>query len=78
MDGILQDFLKSGRALITNTKTPKVKTESVKVPEKSMVSKPLPDDPHKVLVRRAIQDLIQRKELVEEFKKIIAAEEALL
>lgn len=79
MDGFLKDFLSSGKALITDTKVPKVKSESVKVPKKGLISMAVEEkDPHKVLIKRCIDDLIPRKELVEEFKKFIEAAEAAL
>lgn len=77
-DNFIAEFLKSGKALITDTKMPKVKTESVKAtkPEQKAL---MPDsDAHKVLIRRCIDDKISKKDLVEEFKKFIAvAEESL-
>jgi hypothetical protein len=76
-DGNFKEFLASGRALITNTKTPKVKSESVKAPKKG-TDVPVSGDPHRVLIKRCIDDKIKKSEVIEEFKKFIqAAEEAL-
>ena len=79
MDGILKDFLSSGRALLRDTKLKKPTSESVKAPKKGLETPPVTEqNPHKVLQRRAIHEKIKKKDLVEEFKKIIQAEEAKL
>ena len=78
MDGTYQDFLSSGRALITDTKTAKVKSESVKKAKTGFQTPPLEKDPHRVLIRRCIDDKIKKSDIVEEFKKFIqAAEDAM-
>ena len=78
MDGVYQDFLSSGRALITNTKTPKVKSESVKKAKAGFQTPTLEKDPHRVLIRRCIDDKIKKSDIVEEFKKFIqSAEDAM-
>ena len=77
MEGFLKDFLASGKALITDTKMPKVKSESVKAPKTGTVAMTVEQkDPHKVLVKRCIDDKISKKDLVEEFKKFVEAAEA--
>jgi hypothetical protein len=76
-DATYKEFLNSGRALITDTKTPKVKSESVKAPKKG-TDVPVSSDPHRVLIKRMIEDKIKKSDVIEEFKKFIqAAEEAL-
>lgn len=79
MDSNYRDFVSSGRALITDTKTPKVKSASVKAPKNAIDAVPVgSQDPHRVLIKRCIDDKIKKSEVVEEFKKFIqAAEEAL-
>lgn len=79
MDGNYRDFVASGRALITDTKTPKVKSASVKAPAKAIDAVPVgSSDPHRVLIKRCIDDKIKKSEVIEEFKKFIqSAEEAL-
>jgi hypothetical protein len=77
MDNNFKEFLSSGRALITDTKTPKVKSESVKAPKKG-TDVPVSSDPHRVLIKRMIEDKIKKSDVIEEFKKFIQeAEDAL-
>jgi len=75
MDSNFKEFLTSGKALLTDTKTIKPKSTSVKGPKKGM-DVPLSQDSHKVLVKRCIDDRIPKKDVVEEFKKFIDAAEA--
>jgi hypothetical protein len=75
MDGTYRDFLASGRALITDTKTAKVKSESVKKSARGFDTPPADKDPHRVLIRRCIDDKIKKSDIVEEFKKFIEAAE---
>ena len=75
MDGTYKEFLASGRALITDTKTAKVKSESVKNSPRGFDTPPADKDPHKVLIRRCIDDKIKKSDIVEEFKKFIEAAE---
>jgi hypothetical protein len=75
MDGVYKDFLTSGRALITDTKTAKVKSESVKKAKTGFVTPPTDNDPHRTLIRRCIDDKIKKSDIVEEFKKFIEAAE---
>ena len=71
MDGTYKEFLASGRGLITDTKTAKVKSESVKKAPVGLNTPPLEKDPHRVLIRRCIDDRIKKSDVVEEFKKFI-------
>ena len=75
MDGTYQDFLSSGRALITDTKTAKVKSESVKKAKTGFQTPPLEKDPHRVLIRRCVEDKIKKSDVIEEFKKFIETAE---
>jgi hypothetical protein len=75
MDGTYKEFVSSGRALITDTKTAKVKSESVKKASTGFQTPPADKDPHKVLVRRCIDDKIKKSDIVEEFKKFIESAE---
>jgi hypothetical protein len=78
MDGTYQDFLASGRALITDTKTAKVKSESVKKAKTGFDTPVLEKNPHRVLIRRCVEDKIKKSDVVEELKKFIQqAEDAL-
>jgi hypothetical protein len=72
MGNELKEFMKSGKTLITDTKTPR----QLKAKEKAK-----PDeigDPHKMFVRHTIQTKPKKLEIVEEFKKFIKVEEAKL
>jgi len=71
MDGTYKEFLSSGKALITDTKTLKAKSESVKKAKAGFDTPPLEKDPHRVLIRRCIDDKIKKSDIVEEFKKFI-------
>jgi len=71
MDGTYKEFLSSGRALITDTKTAKVKSESVKKAKSGFDTPPMDKDPHKTLIRRAIDDKIKKSDIVEVFKTFI-------
>lgn len=78
MDGVFKDFMNSGRSLITDTKTAKVKSESVKANKVGLETPVECKDPHRMLIRRCIDDRIKKSDVIEEFKKFItAAEEAL-
>jgi hypothetical protein len=75
MDGTYKDFLASGRSLITDTKTAKVKSESVKKAKTGFDTPPLEKDPHRVLIRRCVEDKIKKSDVVEELKKFIETAE---
>ena len=78
MDGTYREFLSSGKALITDTKTAKVKSESVKKAKAGFDTPPVEKDPHRVLIRRCIDDKIKKSDIVEEFRKFIQqAEDAM-
>ena len=78
MDGNFKDFMSSGRALITDTKTPKVKAVSVKAPKVGLEAPVECKDPHRMLIKRCIDDKIKKSEVIEEFKKFIDSAEAQL
>lgn len=78
MDGTYKDFVSSGRALITDTKTPKVKSQSVKQSKVGLEAPVEERDPHRVLIKRCINDRIKKSDVIEEFKKFIVAAEAAL
>ena len=71
MDSTYGEFLKSGRGLITDTKTAKVKSESVKKAKAGFDTPPADKDPHRTLIRRCIDDKIKKSDVIEEFKKFI-------
>jgi hypothetical protein len=75
MSALLDEFLKSGKRILDDTKTPalpKKKGEKVKAPGDPAAS----SDPHKVMIKRTIQEKPKKKDLIEEFQKFIDAAEA--
>lgn len=68
----LKDMMKSGRKILGDTKTPKM----TKATKPSSLGNTPESDPHKILVKRAIQDKPKKQELVEEFQRFIRAAEA--
>lgn len=72
MSNSIADFLKSGKKLLEDTKLPKMTApKNAKVPEPS-------GDPHKMFIRRTIQERPKKAEVVAELKKFIAAAEELI
>ena len=78
MDGNFKEFMASGKGLITDTKTPKVKAQSVKAPKVGLEAPVESKDPHRMLIKRCIDDRIKKSEVIEEFKKFIDSAEAQL
>lgn len=70
---LLRQFLSSGKQLIEDTKVPrKVSAKQ----QKAVQSKPEElGDPHKVFIRRTIQDKPKKAEIVKEFERFIKVEE---
>ena len=76
MDETFKQMVQSGKALITDTKV--AKTKSIEAPKKGLETKPVDTDPLKTLIRRCIEEKIPKKDVVEEFKKLIeVAEQAI-
>lgn len=73
MSAYLDDVLKAGRRILTDTKTPKLIVKK----EKAMGS-PTETDPHKIFIRRTIQEKPKKAVVVEEIKRFITSAEALL
>jgi len=78
MDGNFKEFMASGKGLITDTKTPKVKAQSVKASKVGLEAPVECKDPHRMLIKRCIDDRIKKSEVIEEFKKFIDSAEAQL
>lgn len=76
MDETLKKLLASGTALVKDTK--QAKTQSIKAPKKGLEPLKPSMDIHETIIKRCIEERIPKRELVEEFKKIIRAEEELL
>lgn len=76
MDNHFREFLKSGKHIITDTTTPKVK---VSVPEKSKRKDALDStetDPHKRFVKFSIKNKPDAKDIVKEFQRFVEQAEA--
>jgi hypothetical protein len=74
MSAYLQEFMKSGRTILEDTKTPKPvqkKKDKAVVPSEAECS-----DPHKLLIRKTIQEKPKKADLIEEFGKFIKQAEA--
>lgn len=79
MSSYLNDILKSGKQILTNTKQPK--PESAAVPKASSLTptgSQIETNPHKAFVKRTIQKKPKKADVVEEFKNFIASAEAQL
>ncbi len=72
MSAYLQDILKSGKKIITDTKVP---AKMISKKKTSPMDIPAETDPHKLLIRRTIEEKPKKSELIEEFKKFIQAAE---
>lgn len=72
MEGILRDFMTSGKRLLADTKQIKIAD-----PKKKKAAIDTPDtDPHKTFIRRTTTEKPKKAELVEDIKKFIAGAEA--
>ena len=82
MSDFLKEFLTSGKKLLTDTKTPKqLKTvaSSKGKPSRPAAAGSIPDtDPHKVFVKRAIQEKLKKEEIVKQIQKFCDEEDAKL
>lgn len=72
MEGILRDFMSSGKRLLTDTKQMKIKD-----PKKKKAAIDTPEaDPHKNFIRRVCMEKPKKSEVVDDIKKFIAGAEA--
>ena len=72
MSEVLKDFMKSGKTLIVDTKSPRKTLQ----PSKKASLSVMEDDPHAVFVRRVIQEKPKTKELLKDIKRFIESAEA--
>lgn len=76
MSQYLKDILSSGRRILDDTKG--LPHKEAKPPKPSSLSNPPETDPHKVFIKRTIQERPKKADVVDEFKKFIKqAEECL-
>jgi hypothetical protein len=80
MDSVLKNFLEQKKCLVSDTKIPSTKKQSVVVPKpgKGMVDKPVEADPYKRFANSVIKDKPSKKDLVEKIQAFITSEEAKL
>lgn len=78
MSDYLSQLMKSGKKLLTDTKTPATKEKREQVAKSATSTAPTETDPHKAFIKRTISEKPKKLEVVEEFKKFIKAEEAKL
>lgn len=79
MDGTLKNFLESGKALLTDTKTRKPKAVAPKPPKVGFETASElkgENDPHKKFVKRVIDAKPKKSDLVEDLKSFIEKAEA--
>lgn len=76
MDATLRAFLESGRKLITDSKTPRMpqKKKQVSLAE-ATGSAPAETDPHKIFVKRTIDEKPKKSELLKDIHKFIVMAE---
>ena len=74
MSNPLKDFFASGKVILTDTKQKVIKTPL----KKPTIHEPVELDPHKNLVKRAIQEKMKKTDIVEVFEKMCrTAEDAM-
>jgi hypothetical protein len=80
MDSVLKNFLEQKKCLVSDTKIPSTKKQSVVVPKpgKGMVDKPVEADPYKRFANSVIKDKPKKADLVEKIQAFITSEEAKL
>lgn len=72
MSSYLNEMLKMGKKIIEDTKAPAIKKGKKPVPAMDSMGE---TDPHRILVKRTIQDKPKKEELVKEFKRFIKQKE---
>ena len=77
-DAALREFLSSGKKLLQDTKAPRRVLEKKTKTADPLTGEVKETDPHKVFVRRTIQEKPKKAEVITEFKKFIEQAEAKL
>jgi hypothetical protein len=79
MSDYLKSLLASGKVLLQDTKVPKqIKTPTGgkgKLPEPARGTMPNETDPHRIFVKRAIQERLKKIEIKQEIQKFCDAED---
>jgi len=81
MNETLKEFFASGKKLLTDTKTPKPPNPPSK--QKGKLTAPaagsqIESDPHKIFIKRAIDEKMKAVDIVKQIQKFCDAEDALL
>lgn len=77
MDATLKALMDSGRRVISDSKTPKLAQKKKEVSrDEALGVGPQETDPHKIFVKRTINEKPKKKDLVEDIKKFIKQAEA--
>jgi hypothetical protein len=77
MSDYLNNLLKTGRTILEDTKAPRrIEKKASKKPIGPMDA-PTDNDPHKVLIKKTIQEKPKKSVLIDEFKRFIDSAEAI-
>ena len=68
MSSYLKDVLSTGRKILGDTKQLPVKDSK---PKASSINNPPESDPHKIFIKRAINERPKKSEMVDDIKKFI-------
>ena len=81
MSAYLTDLMKAGKTILEDTKTSRKQAVKVKKEDKKSIppmDTPVETDPHRIFVKRTIQELPKKSVVIDDFKKFIDAAEAAL
>jgi len=79
MSAYLTEMMKAGKSILADTKTSKKESVKVKKEDKKSIpplGSPGETDPHKLFVKRIIQELPKKSVVIDGFKKFIEKAEA--
>lgn len=72
----LNELMSAGKKILEDTKAPRRIAKKGEKP-KPATGEPTDNDPHKVMIRRTIQEKPKKTDLIDEFKRFIDSAEAL-
>lgn len=81
MDATLQALMSSGKSLLMDTKQRKVTPGAKPKPSRHTIAEAagvVESDPHRLFIRKAIDEKLPKDKMVEEFKKFIKQAEDML
>lgn len=77
MDSTLKSLLDSGRRILSDSKTPRLAQKKKEVSrDEALGAGPAETDPHKVFVKRTINEKPKKAELIKDIKRFIQVAEA--